>query len=254
MPRSDGRPVKPSPIPARLDLVQSLTGLALALFMWTHLLLVSSILLGKEAMQWVTDLMEAKFINGEGYPAIVSVVGITVGVLFIVHAGIALRKFPTSWRQYRELRNQMSILDHADTRHWFTQSLTGFVMFFLGSVHIYIMITQPANIGPLLSSHRVWTDLMWPLYLVLLFAVEIHAALGMYRLAVKWGIFDGKDPVATRKRMKLAKNLMTVFFLALGLMTLAAYMKIGYENRDRADERYATERPAVTETARGESR
>jgi fumarate reductase subunit C len=234
--------------------MQSLTGLALALFMWTHLILVSSILLGQEAMQWITDFMEAKWINGQGYPVIVTLTGIAVSTLFIVHAGIALRKFPASWRQYRELRDQMSILDHPDTRHWFTQSVTGFVMFFLGSVHLYIMITQPANIGPILSSHRVWTDVMWPLYLVLLFAVEIHAALGMYRLGVKWGIFDGKDPVATRKRMKLAKNLMTVFFLALGLASLAAYMKIGYENRDLADQRHAIERPANTDLARGTSR
>ena len=256
MPRSDGRPSASSPIPARLDLVQGLTGLALALFMWTHLLLVSSILLGKDAMQFVTDLMEAKFLtDGEhGYPVLVTLTGVAVSTLFIVHAGIALRKFPSSWAQHRELRDQMGILKHADTKYWYVQAVTGFVMFFLGSVHLYIMTTQPDNIGPYASSDRFWTDVMWPLYLVLLFAVEIHAALGMYRLAVKWGIFDGKNPVATRKRLKLAKNLLTVFFLTLGLMSFAAYMKIGYEHRDRAGERYATEKPAATETARGESR
>ena len=36
-----------------------------------------------------------------------------------------------------------------------------------------------------ISADRFVTDVMWPLYLVLLFAVEIHAALGMYRLAIK---------------------------------------------------------------------
>ena len=127
-------------------------------------------------------------------------------------------------------------------------------MFFLGSVHLYIMTTQPANIGPYASGDRFWTYVMWPLYLVLLFAVEIHAALGMYRLAVKWGIFDGKNPVATRKRMKLAKNLITVFFLALGLASFAAYMKIGIEHRDRAGERYATESHVSAPVAKGESR
>jgi fumarate reductase subunit C len=245
-----------SPIPARLDLAQSLTGLALALFMWTHLILVSSILLGKDAMQFVTDMMEAKFLSGgeHGYPIFVTLTGVVVAALFIVHAGIALRKFPSSWAQHRELRNQMSILNHPDTRHWYTQAATGFVMFFLGSVHIYIMTTQPATIGPYGSADRFVTDVMWPLYLVLLFAVEIHAALGMYRLAIKWGIFDGKNPVATRKRLKLVKNLFTVFFLALGLATFAAYMKIGIEHRDRAGERYATESHVSAPVARGESR
>jgi len=237
-----------------LDLAQSLTGLALALFMWTHLLLVSSILLGKDAMQFVTDMMEAKFLSGDehGYPIIVTLTGVAISALFIVHAGIALRKFPSSWAQHRELRNQMSILNHADTKHWYTQAATGFVMFFLGSVHLYVITTQPETIGPFGSADRFVTGVMWPLYLVLLFAVEVHAAIGMYRLAVKWGIFDGKNPVAMRKRLKMAKNLLTVFFLALGLASFAAYMKSGIEHRDRAGERYATEAPISAPVARGE--
>ena len=251
-----GRSRAHSPIPARLDLAQSLTGLALALFMWTHLILVSSILLGKDAMQFVTDLMEAKFLSGgeHGYPIFVTITGVAVSTLFIVHAAIALRKFPSSWAQHRELRDQMGILKHADTKYWYLQAVSGFVMFFLGSVHLYIMTTQPGSIGPYASADSFWTDVMWPLYLVLLFAVEIHAAVGMYRLAIKWGIFDGKNPVATRKRLKLAKNLLTVFFLTLGLLSFAAYMKIGYEHREHAGERYAAEKPAATEMARGESR
>ncbi len=31
--------------------------------MWTHLILVSSILLGKDAMLWITHLMEARFLR-----------------------------------------------------------------------------------------------------------------------------------------------------------------------------------------------
>ena len=60
--------------------------------------------------------------------------------------------------------------------------------------------------------------------------------------------------MATRKRLKLVKNLFTVFFLALGLATFAAYMKIGIEHRDRAGERYATESHVSAPVARGESR
>ena len=116
------------------------------------------------------------------------------------------------------------------------------------------MLCRERTTTQLSSADRFVTGVMWPLYLVLLFAVEIHAALGMYRLAVKWGIFDGKDPVATRKRLKRAKTLLTVFFLALGLASFAAYMKIGIEHRDRAGERYATERQVSAPVARGESR
>ena len=52
------------------------------------------------------------------------------------------------------------------------------------------------------------------------------------------GWFEGDDPRRTRELLKRLKWGLTVFFLALGLLTLAAYMKIGYEHRARAGERY----------------
>ena len=79
---------------------------------------------------------------------------------------------------------------------------------------------------------------MWPLYLVLLFAVELHGGIGLYRLAVKWGWFSGSNPDATRARLKTLKWALTVFFLALGLATLAAYIKIGIEHAPHAGETY----------------
>ena len=62
--------------------------------------------------------------------------------------------------------------------------------------------------------------------------------VGLYRLTVKWGWFEGDDPKQTRERLKRLKWGLTVFFLALGLLTLAAYMKIGYEHSARVGERY----------------
>ena len=56
--------VRKSRIPAKLDYIQSMTGLILALFMWGHLLLVSSILLGKDVMYTVTKFLEGKMILG----------------------------------------------------------------------------------------------------------------------------------------------------------------------------------------------
>jgi fumarate reductase subunit C len=57
----------------------------------------------------------------------------------------------------------------------------------------------------------------------------------MYRLAVKWLTFGGK---ATRKRLKLVKNALTTAFLTIGFLTFATYMKIGWDHRDNAGERY----------------
>ena len=241
-----------SRMPARLDLTQSLSGLALAIFMWTHLILVSSILVSKDAMLFVTHMMEGSFLRPDqpgGYPAIPAAIALGVFALFILHAGLAMRKFPANWQQNTTFWSHMKMMRHSDTSQWYLQFVTGFVMFFLGSVHIYIMFSQADKIGPYASADRVVTGLLWPLYLVLLFCVELHAAVGVYRLAIKWGVFDTGDPLITRKRLKQIKNGMSVFFIVLGLASLAAYMQIGIEHRDHAGERYGIHALATPQIA-----
>lgn len=224
--------------PARLDLLQSGTGLVLGLFMWVHMLFVSSILLGKDAMWVVARFFEGYYFFGRPLHWLVSVLVATVFALFITHAALALRKFPASYRQYRTYREHMKDMKHEDTTLWYWQVVTGFALFFMASVHLYLMMTRPQLIGPYESADRVWSDLMWPLYLVMLFAVEFHGGIGLYRLALKWGWFAGPDPLATRRRLRGFKWAITVFFLLLGLATLAAYMKIGFDHAPRYGEPY----------------
>ena len=225
-------------MPARLDLLQSLSGLFLGLFMWGHMFLVASILLGNEAMYTVTRFFEGYYFFGKTYPALVAIIVAIVFVVFIVHALLAMRKFPGSYREYKVAKQNSKSLKHTDTRLWFIQAYTGFALFFLGSIHLYVMLTNADNIGPYASADRVWTEHYWPLYLLLLLAVEFHGGIGLYRLAVKWGWFEGRDPTRTRKRLQQVKWALTVFLVVLGLMTLAAYMKIGIQHADHAGERY----------------
>src|SRR5512135_689828 len=224
--------------PARLDLLQSGTGLALGLFMWGHMFFVASILLGNDAMWAVARFFEGYFFFGRRLTWLVSLIVATVFALFITHAALALRKFPASYRQYRTYREHMAGMKHEDTTLWYWQVVTGFALFFMASVHLYIMMTRPDRIGPFESADRVWSDLLWPLYLVMLFAVEFHGGVGLYRVALKWGWFEKGDPLATGRRLRLFKWSLTIFFLVLGLATLAAYMKIGYEHAPFYGERY----------------
>ncbi len=224
--------------PARLDFLQSGTGLLLGLFMWVHMMFVSSILLGNDAMWTVARFFEGYYFFGRSLPWLVSLLVGCIFALVIAHAALALRKFPASYRQYREFRGHMAAMKHSDTSLWYWQVVTGFGLFFMASVHLYIMMTHPARIGPFESADRVWTDLMWPLYLVMLFAVEFHGGIGLYRLALKWGWFEGSDAAVTRRRLKAFKWAITVFFLALGLATLAAYIKIGVEHAPAYGEPY----------------
>jgi fumarate reductase subunit C len=231
-------PRRKSHWPARLDWLQSVSGLVLALFMWGHMFFVSSILLGKDAMWTVTKFFEGYFFFGRGFPWLVSLVVAVIFALVVVHALLAVRKFPIDYRQVRAFRDHANGMKHSDTTLWWWQVLTGFALFFMVGIHLYVMLMQPETIGPYGSADRVWSQHFWPLYLVLLFAVELHGGIGLYRLAVKWGWFAGTDPAATRARLKTLKWALTAFFLVLGLATLAAYIKIGIEHAPHAGETY----------------
>lgn len=228
-------------LPAWLDVTQGATGLILVLFMWAHMLFVSSILLGKDAMYFVARMFEGEPLFGKPYPLLVSGVVLVVLVIFVVHAVTAIRKIPSSWRQYQSFRRHAMSFSHADTSLWMLQVVTGFVLMFLATAHLYQMLMHPGAIGPYASADRVWSGLWWPFYLVLLFAVELHGGIGVYRLAVKWGWFADARGHTPRERLQRIKWALTVFFLALGLLTLAAYMKLGYEHRDAVGERYHPE-------------
>jgi len=232
------RQKKKSKIPAKLDFLQSATGLVLALFITFHILFESSILFGKGAMYRLTKLFEGEpFIEG-GEPLIISALAFIIFALFILHAFIAMRKFPSSYREYQRYNAHRKLLKHNDTDLWFIQISSGFVMFFLGSIHLFTMMTQPANIGPFASADRIYSDVAWPMYLMLLVSVVLHAGVGMYRLIIKWGWLDGKDPRANRKMSKKVIQAVVVVYLLLGIISLGAYMKIGYEHKNDYGSRY----------------
>lgn len=216
-----------SRMPATLDWLQSASGLFLALFMIAHMFFVSSILISDRAMYKVAKFFELDFIFEGGCPLMVSIVGIVVASVFVLHAFLAMRKFPINYRQFLRFKAHKNGLKHSDTSNWGIQALTGFVLFFLGSVHLFIMITQPQTIGPVGSAYRFVHQHFWVLYIVLLFAVELHGSIGLYRLAVKWGWFEAKTPQATLKRLRTAKIVFSIFFIVLGLATYAAYVKKG---------------------------
>ncbi|MBM4180601.1 MAG: fumarate reductase cytochrome b subunit [Betaproteobacteria bacterium] len=227
-----------------MDVLQSVTGLFLGLFMWLHMFFVATILLGHDAFWTVARFFEGYFFFGRSLPWLVSLFVAAVSAMLVVHAWLALRKFPAQWKQHAAFWRHMGRLRHGDTTLWLVQVLTGFAMFFLAPVHLYLMLTHPELIGPYESADRVWSGRMWPLYLVLLFLVELHAGVGLYRLAVKWVAF--RDPRRSLRILGRLKWAFTVFFLVLGLLSLAAYIKLGIEHADRVGEPYI---PAWIKTA-----
>ncbi|MEE4659734.1 MAG: succinate dehydrogenase/fumarate reductase cytochrome b subunit, partial [Halieaceae bacterium] len=108
-----------------MDLLQGASGLVLVLFMWVHMFLVSSILLGKDAMYVVTRMLEGEYFFGRAYPALVSGVAIGVLAIFLLHALVAMWKIPGSYREYRVFWQHGRSFSHADTWLWLVQVVTG---------------------------------------------------------------------------------------------------------------------------------
>jgi fumarate reductase subunit C len=230
---------KRSKNPARLDFLQSATGLILAIFITFHLLFEASILLGKGSMYAITKFFEGDFLIEGGSPIFISTLALIIFAIFIFHALLAMRKFPSSYREYLRFRTHAKLMNHADTNLWFIQIVTGFMMLFLGSIHLYIVLTQPQNIGPFASADRVYSDLFYPLYFMLLVSVVLHAGVGVYRLIMKWGWFDGKKPKQNRPKIRKIIKIVTVIYLVIGLLSLATYIRIGYEHKSKYGERYS---------------
>lgn len=224
--------------PAILDLAQGISGLVLALFVVVHLVLESSILISLDAMYTVTKVFEGLYLLDEPQPFIVSVLALGVFAVFVVHAALALRKFPAGYRQYHAFKLHRRRLRHTETGLWMVQVHTGFALFFLGSLHLLYMAVNPSEIGPYASADRVWGG-MWPVYLLLLIAVVAHGGIGVFRLAVKWNGFwepNGAGP-SRRALLRVTHGVMGGLLL-LGLVALGAYMKLGYDHRALEGERY----------------
>jgi fumarate reductase subunit C len=231
---------------AKLDLAQSLSGLLLVLFMWAHMFLVSSILISQEAMYRVVKLFEGYYFFGRSYPWLVSVAVTGVLGLIVLHAGLALRKFPQSTRQYQLFLGHKWRMQHSDTSLWWWQVVTGFAMLFLAPMHLFGMFSQPDQIGPYASAWRVYST-HWPLYLILLFAVELHGAIGLYRLGLKWLSIESLPVALLRRRLRWLKWGLSAFFIILGLCTLLAYYQLGTGLQDRPGLRYQSAQPAAEE-------
>ena len=210
------------PASAKADKIQSITGVLMGCFLLAHLHFESSILLGKDAFYTVVQFLEGGMFSatGHGFPIVTKVFSVFMLLVVMAHAAVALRRFPAQLGQWRALRRHMSVINHKDSHAWFWQLATGFVLFFLVPVHLFTMIANP-EIGPHLSAERVYQQNAWLLYALLLPAVVIHAMIGLYRVAVKWGLTTKRTGLR-----KLAKGLI-IYLIVIGVLSLASYLIIG---------------------------
>lgn len=222
-----------SKVPARLDWWQSVTGGALSLFIIFHIGFTSTILLGPDTFDWMVHQSEGAFIFGEPVSWITLLVTIVVTALFVGHAALAMRKLPTSYRQHLVFLQHRKMLKHSDTSLWIWQCVSGFALLFLGGAHLVTILATYDSISAASAAHRFSEGGMGMFYLVLLIAMVVHAAIGVYRLIVKWVSFEPHPNGGTRLAMLRAKRSVFGVFVGLGVLAFCAdvvYMKIGKQD------------------------
>jgi len=212
------------------ELASGASGLVLAVFMWGHMLLVGSILTGDRGFDWLAGGLEDLYI---AQPTVFA-----IAALFLAHAVLASRKIPAQLRERRrmrdvarDLRSHRSSLSaealrfrpHVESMLWIWQVRTGMIILVLGSFHLVLigidvltpLFGERTGIEAASTLARVSSGL-WLVYGVLLVCVEFHASVGLYRLAVKWGV---GTRVSRRTLWRLERVIFFVF-LGLGLVTL----------------------------------
>lgn len=188
-----------------------LTGAALILFMWSHMILVASVILGAGVMNALAGFLEETYMAQVGGPII--------GCIFLFHFILAARKVPfraeqqsTIWKLSRQLR-------HTDTYLWLVQVTSAMIILIMGSIHMWTVLTD-LPITAAKSAARIQGGFWFVFYLILLPIVELHVGIGFYRIAVKWGFARRKD----RKKFKKLENYLTAIFIAIGLIALLRFL------------------------------
>jgi fumarate reductase subunit C len=196
---------------AYLDWIQMLTGVALILFMWSHMVLVASVNLGAGAMNALARFLEDTYMAQVGGPIVASI--------FLLHFILAARKIPFRLEQQSAIWKLSRQLRHTDTYLWLIQVITAMIILIMGCTHMWTVLTD-LPITAAKSAARVQGGFWLVFYLILLPMVELHVGIGFYRIAVKWGFSRRHD----RKKYKRFEVYLTSIFIGIGLITLLRFL------------------------------
>ncbi len=201
---------RPTRRDAYYDWLQMLTGLGLVAFMWSHMVLVSSVIVGPGVMNAIADFFESTYMAQVGGPL--------VFLAFLVHFVLAARKIPFRFEGQRLMADHARMLKHRDTWLWLVQVVSAMVILILGAIHMWVVLND-LPITAQKSAARVQSGFWLLFYAVLLPMVELHVSVGFYRIGVKWG-FIRSDNRAAGKKLEYG---LFALFMTIGVITLIRF-------------------------------
>lgn len=203
----------PADARTRLDFWQAASGALLALFVCVHLILEGSVVLSPALTNGIAWLLEATFLTQVVAPVII--------LLVVFHFWIAARKMPFRAGELGVFVRHSKSLREADTWLWLVQVFTAVVILAGAFFHVYTVMTDlPITVdGSSKRLHDGWLAF----YVVFLPCVILHTGIGIYRLAVKFGICSR----AGRDRFRKAVWIIMACYLALGTLALTRVWFLG---------------------------
>ncbi|MFW5488103.1 MAG: succinate dehydrogenase/fumarate reductase cytochrome b subunit [Desulfovibrio sp.] len=205
--------VLPSKRDAFYDWLQMLTGAALILFMWCHMILVSSVVVGSGVMNAIAGFFERTYMAQVGGPLIF--------LCFLFHFFLAARKIPFRADSQKIALAHARMLRHRDTWLWIVQVVTAMVILIMGAIHMWVVLTD-LPITAAKSAARIQGGFWFVFYLILLPMVELHVSIGFYRIGVKWGFIKS----ANREGAHKAENILFGIFIVIGIITLLRFLTL----------------------------
>ena len=194
-----------------MDWLQMLSGVSLILFMWCHMLLVSSVVISPKVMDAIAWFFEATGMAQVGGPLIF--------LVFLTHFVLAARKIPFRFDGQKTIWQHARMMHHADTWLWMIQVVSAMLILVMGSIHMWVVLTD-LPITAAKSAARIQGGFWAVFYLFLLPLAELHVGIGFYRIGVKWGFVKDKE----RTKFKRGENILTLIFIGIGLITLIRFL------------------------------
>lgn len=193
-----------------VDLAESITGIILVGFLWTHMLFVATIMAGQHIFNTLSEALDIYYLSYVGIPFVIAVI--------LLHIFMAGRRAPLRLRDLRITWRHAKMIGHYDTWIWVGQVITALMIGILASIHIWVILSN-WPIRAITSAARVDSFYLW-FYVVLLIVGEYHAGFGLYRIFVKWGWFN-------RHTTGYVLKAITLVIIVLGFGALYIFKQIG---------------------------
>ena len=191
----------------RLDFWQAASGAVLALFVCVHLVLEGTVVLSPALTNGIAWLLEVTMLA--------QVVAPVIMLLILFHFYIAARKMPFRANELCIFVQHSKGLKELDTWLWLVQVFTAIIILAGTFYHVYgVMTDLPINVaGSAKRLHSGWLAF----YVVFLPCVILHTGIGVYRIAVKYGVCVKSAKDMCRKWIWIVMGC----YLLLGSLALA---------------------------------